>query len=326
MPINTIDLEKRRNRIQFIRKYATVIGALVLFIFFSITAKNFFTFRNFMMLLRQLSVLAIISVGFTFVMSADGFDMSIGNSVGLISIMFTIVLLRTSNFLFAAIVAIIIGLVIGFINGSIVAYIGLPDFIATFSVGTIAYGIKMLITKGTPIFFTDDVPSIANIVGKGYLGAIPLPVIFMVIYLFLGFFLLTKTSFGRRIYAIGGNKTASIFAGIDVKKYRRYTFLISGFSMAVAAILLTSRLGTGQPFAGEEFQLDTIAACFLGSTMFKNGEPNVAGTFVGAFIIGMLNNGLTMLNVPYHFQYISKGLVVILAVILSVVFAKKLNE
>ncbi|MDY0236702.1 MAG: ABC transporter permease [Gudongella sp.] len=319
-------INKSRQRIEFVRRYGTVIGALMIFIIFSFASENFFTARNFMMLLRQLSMLTIVAMGFTFVMAAGGFDMSIGNLTGLINMVFTIVLLNTNSFLLATIAGITIGLIVGFVNGTLVAYIGLPDFIATFAVGSIVYGIKMLLTKGNPIFFREDAPAIAKAIGQGYLGPIPLPVIFMLIYVLLGIFVLSKTSFGRRIYAIGGNATASIFAGIDIKKYRRYTFLISGFSVALAAIILTSRLGSGQPLAGEDFLLDAIAVAFLSSTMFGEGEPNGAGTFVGAFIVGMLNNGLTMLNVPYYFQYITKGLVVILAVVLSAVFAKKLSE
>jgi len=321
---NSID--KGRERIEFIRKYGTVIGALVIFIIFTFASENFFTTRNLLMLLRQMSMLTIIAMGFTFVMSAGGFDMSIGNLTGLVNIVFTIVLLNTNSFLLALLVALVIGVVVGFINGTLVAYIGLPDFIATFAVGSIVYGIKMLITRGNPVFFTDSVPDISIFIGQGYLGPIPMPVIFMLLYVAAGTFILNRTSFGRRIYAIGGNATASIFAGINVKKYRRFTFIISGFSVALAGVILTSRLGSGQPLAGENYLMDAIAVTFLSATMFGEGEPNGAGTFVGSFIVGMLNNGLTMMNVPYYFQYVTKGLVVIFAVVLSAVFAKKLKE
>lgn len=324
MVVDTID--KERKRIEFYRKYGTVIGALVIFVIFTITSKNFCTSTNLLMLLRQMSMLTIIAMGFTFVMGAGGFDMSIGNLTGLINMLFTIVLLNTNSFLLALLVSLLVGVIVGFINGTLVAYVGLPDFIATFAVGSIVYGLKMLITKGNPIFFTADVPKIATTIGQGYLGPIPLPVIFMLLYVIVGCFVLNKTSFGRRIYAIGGNPTACIFAGINVKKYRRLTFIISGFSVALAAVILTSRLGSGQPLAGEEFLMDAIAVTFLSSTMFGDGEPTGAGTFVGAFIVGMLNNGLTMLNVPYYFQYITKGLVVIFAVVLSAIFSKKLQE
>lgn len=316
---------KNVNLLNFMRKYGTVLGALVIFIIFSFATKNFFTANNLLMLLRQMSMLTIISLGFTFVMGAGGFDMSIGNAAGLINIVFAIALINSNNFWIALLVSILCGLIIGLVNGTLVAYVGLPDFIATFAVGSIVYGIKMLITKGNPIFFPDNIPAISMFIGQGYVGPIPFPVIIMFVCVIIAIFVLNKTTLGRRVYAIGGNPVASLYAGINVKKYRLITFLISSFSVAIAAVVLTSRLGSAQPLAGEEFLLDAIAVVFLSTTMFGDGEPRGEGTFVGAFIISMLNNGLTMMNVAYYFQYITKGLVVILAVVISVVLGRKMN-
>lgn len=310
---------------EFLRKYGTVIAAIIIFIVFSLTAKNFFTSTNLLMLLRQMSMLTIISLGFTFVMGAGGFDMSIGNATGLINIILALVLLNTNSFWLALLGALAVGITIGIVNGTLAAYIGLPDFIATFAVGSIVYGIKMLITKGNPIFFDDTVPKVFFFIGQGYAGPIPFPVILMALFVTVAIFILNKTSLGRRIYAIGGNPVASLYAGIDVKAYRLITFVISGISVAIASVILTSRLGSAQPLAGEEFLLDAISVVFLSTTMFGDGEPTGSGTFVGALIISMLNNGLTMLNVPYYFQYITKGTVVIFAVILSVALGQKLR-
>lgn len=310
---------------EFLRKYGTVIAAIIIFIVFSLTAKNFFTSTNLLMLLRQMSMLTIISLGFTFVMGAGGFDMSIGNATGLINIILALVLLNTSSFWLALLGALAVGITIGIVNGTLAAYIGLPDFIATFAVGSIVYGIKMLITRGNPIFFDDTVPKIFFFIGQGYVGPIPFPVILMALFVIFAIFILNKTSLGRRIYAIGGNPVASLYAGINVKAYRLITFVISGISVAIASVILTSRLGSAQPLAGEEFLLDAISVVFLSTTMFGEGEPTASGTFVGALIISMLNNGLTMLNVPYYFQYITKGTVVIFAVIISVALGQKLR-
>jgi ribose/xylose/arabinose/galactoside ABC-type transport system permease subunit len=315
----------KNQRIEFLRKYGTVLGAMLIFTIFAVVSKNFFTLNNQLMLLRQMSMLTIIALGFTFVMGAGGFDMSIGNTAGLINIIFAMVLISTKNFWLALAAAIACGALVGLVNGTIVAYIGLPDFIATFAIGSIVYGLKMLITRGNPIFFPADIPKIASFIGQGYVGRIPFPVILMLFFVALVIFVLTKTTLGRRIYAIGGNPVASLYAGINVKRYRLITFVISGVSVAIAAVILTSRLGSAQPLAGEEFLLDAIAVCFLSTTMFGDGEPTGSGTFVGAFIISMMNNGLTMLNVPYYFQYITKGVVVIFAVVISVVLAKKLK-
>ena len=315
----------KNETVEILRKYGTVMGALLIFIIFSIVSQNFFTVNNQLMLLRQMSMLTIIALGFTFVMGAGGFDMSIGNTTGLVNIVFAMALISTNNFWIALLAALACGAAVGLINGTLVAYIGLPDFIATFAVGSIMYGLKMLITRGNPIFFPADIPPISIFIGRGFVGRIPFPVILMLFFVVLTVFVLNKTTLGRRIYAIGGNPVASIYAGINVRRYRLLTFIISGLSVAIAAVILTSRLGSAQPLAGEEFLLDAIAVVFLSTTMFGDGEPTGSGTFVGAFIISMLNNGLTMLNVPYYFQFITKGVVVIFAVVVSVMLAKKLK-
>ena len=317
--------EKNLSYKEFIRRYGTVAAAVVILIFFSFTAKNFMTFGNMFMLLRQMSILTIISLGFTFVMAAGGFDMSLGNNVGLVAIVFAIVCISSGSFLLALLVALAIGFIIGSVNGTLVAIVGLPDFIGTFAVGTIVYGLKMLITKGNPIFFGGDVSRVFLFIGQGYVGPVPFPVILMILYAVLAAFILEKTVFGRRIYAIGGNPVASIFAGIKTKRYRFITFLISGVSVAFSAVVMASRLGSAQPLAGEDLLLDSISVVFLSTTMFGEGEPTAKGTFVAAFIITMLTNGLTMLNVAYYFQYITKGLVVILAVLVSVSLGQKLR-
>ncbi len=323
--METILGKKRSDAKEFLRKYGTVVGALVIFIVFAFTADNFATTNNLLMLLRQMSMLTIISLGFTFVMGAGGFDMSIGNTVGLINILFTMTLINMNNFWIALLAAIMCGLIIGLINGTLAAYIGLPDFIATFAIGSVVYGIKMMITKGNPIFFPENIPDIAIFIGQGYLGPVPFPVILMFIFVAIVIFTLNKTSLGRRVYSIGGNPVASLYSGINVKRYRLITFMISSVSVAIAAVILTSRLGSAQPLAGEEFLLDAIAVVFLSTTMFGEGEPTGSGTFVGALIISMLNNGLTMLNVAYYFQYITKGLVVIFAVVISVILGRKMK-
>jgi ribose/xylose/arabinose/galactoside ABC-type transport system permease subunit len=314
----------QREQIQtFLRKFGTVLGAAIIFIFFAVAVPSFFTTTNIMLLLRQMSMLTIVSLGFTFVMAAGGFDMSVGMSTGLVNMVLAGVILATGNAFLAVCAALATGLALGLVNGALVAYIGLPDFIGTFAIGSVAYGLKMLSTKGNPIFF--NAPPAFNAIGQGYVGLVPVPVIIMFVVVAVAVFALNRTTLGRRISAIGGNPVACTYAGINVRRYRMLTFLISGLAVALASIILTSRLGSGQPLAGEDFLLDAISAVFLSTTMFGEGEPTAAGAFVGAFIISMLNNGLTMLNVPYYFQYITKGGVVILAVMLSVLMGQKLR-
>ncbi|MDX9809565.1 MAG: ABC transporter permease [Sphaerochaetaceae bacterium] len=308
---------------ELVRRYGTVFAAVLILIFFSLAARNFMTQRNMFMLLRQMSVLTIVSLGFTFVMAAGGFDMSLGNNIGLVSIVFAIVMTQSGSFLLGVAAALLVGIAIGSVNGFLVSYVGLPDFIGTFAIGTIVYGLKMLITKGNPMFFGADVSKVFLFLGQGYVGPVPFPVILMAVFAVVTAFVLGKTVFGRRVYAIGGNSVASLFAGIKTKRYRFITFVISGFSVAFAAIVMTSRIASAQPLAGEDQLLDAISVVFLSTTMFGEGEPTARGTVVAAFIITMLTNGLTMMNVPYYFQYITKGLVVILAVLTSVSLGQK---
>jgi ribose/xylose/arabinose/galactoside ABC-type transport system permease subunit len=311
---------------EFLARYATALSTLIIFVIFSIVINNFFNATNIFMLLRQMSMLTIIALGFILVMGSGGFDMSIGNSVGLISMIFALIFNHTGNIWFALVISMACGPIVGFINGVLTAYVGLPDFIATFSVGSMVYGLKMMLTKGNPIFFPNNMPAFFNFIGQGYVGPLPFPVIVMLIVLLLFIFITRKTVFGRRLYAIGGNIVASIYAGINVKKYKVLAYLVLGFCVSIAAILLTSRLGSAQPLAGEDYLLDVIAVCFLSTTMFGNGEPTALGVFVGAFLISMLNNGLTMLNVQYYFQYITKGLVVVVAISLSILLGQKGKE
>lgn len=324
--MNRDSLASRYNKIVFVRKYGTALFGLAVFIFFSVFAENFFSWSNQMILLRQMSMLTIVSLGFTFVMAAGGFDMSLGNAAGLINVIFGIVYIATGNLLVAILAAVAVGLCTGAVNGILAGVIGLPDFIATFAVGTITYGLKMLITKGNPKTLPEDFGETIFFIGQGKIGSIPFPVILMIIMVIITMFLLKKTTLGRRIYAIGGNRTASQYSGINVKRYRFITFILAGLFLSLASVILTSRLGSAQPLAGEDFMLDTIAAVFLSTTMFGEGEPTAEGTFIGAFIITMMTNGLTMMSVEYYFQYITKGLVVILSVLLSVYLSNKTKK
>ena len=322
--MKTIFSQGSRN---IIRKYDTVFVTMLVFLFFSMTTKSFFTTRNVMLLLKQMSTLTIISLGFTFVMAVGGFDMSIGFATGLVGIIFVKVLMSTSSFFLALLAAVAVGILIGILNGTLVSYIGLPDFIGTFAVGSIVYGIKMMMTEGNPIY-------VKGIEGRGIdifkslntdlvFGVIPMMAFIMIVIIVVCFILMEKTSLGRRIYAIGGNREAALFSGINVRRYKFITYIISGLTVSFAAVLVCSRLNSAQPTSGEGFLMDAISAVYLSTTMFGEGQPKILGTVVGAFIISMLSNGLTMLGITYYFQDITTGVVVILAVLMSVTLNKK---
>lgn len=309
------------------RKYGTVFGALILFLFFSFTVNNFFTVKNVMLLLKQMSALTIISLGFTFVMAVGGFDMSVGYATGLVGIIFVKVLMSTTNFFLALLAGLLAGIAIGCVNGILVSYIGLPDFIGTFAVGSVIYGIKMMMTEGNPIYVKGvegiGIDIFAGLNSFYVFDSIPIAIFIMLFFIILCYILMEKTKLGRRIYSIGGNREAALFSGINVKFYKFLSYVISAVMVVFTAILVCSRLNSAQPTSGEGYLMDAISACYLSTTMFGDGQPTILGTVVGAFIISMLSNGLTMLGMTYYFQDITTGLVVILAVLMSVVIRKK---
>lgn len=312
-----------------IRKYGTVFVALLVFIFFSFSSQSFFTTKNVMLLLKQMSMLTIISMGFTFVMAVGGFDMSIGYATGLVGIIFVKMLLATNSFFLSLLVCIVVGLIIGAVNGTLVSYIGLPDFIGTFAVGSIVYGVKMMMTEGNPIYVKGiegtGVELFKALNSKMVFGVVPAMVIIMLVIIGICYILMEKTQLGRRIYAIGGNREAALFSGINVRLYKFIAYLISALAVTFTAVLVCARLNSAQPTSGEGYLMDAISAVYLGTTMFGEGQPTILGTAVGAFIISMLSNGLTMLGMTYYFQDITTGVVVILAVLMSVTLNKKGN-
>lgn len=312
---------------KFIRYYGTVLVAILVFIFFSASAPGFFSLQNVMLLLKQMSALTIITLGFTFVMAVGGFDMSVGYSTGLVGIIFVKVLLSTSSFWLALLAGIAVGLIVGCINGTLTSYVGLPDFIATFAVGSVVYGTKMMMTEGNPIYVKGvegaGIDLFKSLNSAMLFGVIPVMAVIMLVFVAICYILMEKTTLGRRIYAIGGNREAAMFAGINVRRYKFITYVISSLMVAFAATLVCSRLNSAQPTSGEAYLMDAISACYLGTTMFGEGQPTVLGSVVGAFIISMLSNGLTMLGMTYYFQDITTGAVVILAVLLSVMMNKK---
>ncbi len=319
---------KSINKGSLIRKYGTLIVAILVFLMFTFLAPGkFLTLNNMMLLLKQMSAVTIFSLGFTFVLASGGFDMSVGYTTGFVGIIFAMVLLSTANFGLALIAAIAVGITVGAINGILCSYIGLPDFIGTFAMGSVVYGIKMMITEGKAIFIKgvegSSITFFKGLNSYKLFGFIPIMGVIMIAVVFIAYVVLEKTKYGRCLYAVGGNKEAAMFAGINVKLYRFSAYVIAGFCVAISSILVASRISCAQPTSGERYLSDAIAIVNLSKTMFGDGQPTVLGTVVGAFIISMLTDGMTILNMTYYFQDITKGLVVIIAVIMSVTMDKQ---
>lgn len=273
---------------------------------------TFFTTSNMINVLRQVSVTGISSVGMFMVILLGDIDLSVGSMYAFIGVLSAIVFKTTGNVFLVFCTAILLGMVIGLFNGVVTAKLRVPAFITTLATMSMCRGFAYIITGGSPIGVTD---SRFTVLGTGYvLNTIPLPVIFMLIVLAIGMVFVRNTRFGRYIYACGGNAQAANWSGISVDKVRIVVYLIAGILNGFAAIILAGRLGGGLPAAGEGSEMDVITAVVLGGTSMSGGKGKLWGVVLGVLIIGVLTNGLTMINVSSYWQKVIKGLIILVAV------------
>ena len=309
-------MNKTEQTSRFLRRYATVFGYIVLLTFFSLVSKRFLSLNNFITILRTIAPLAILSLGLTFVMITKRTDLSIGYSTSILGIVVGACMKRFGFPVWGSvIVTMVAGATIGTVNGFAVAYVGIPDFIATLGIGYLLGGLNQAYTKGYSI---SSFPDSFNLFGMQRIkGVLPVSVIILLLVFLVFYFVISKTRFGRYIYSIGGNEEATMMSGINVKKNILKAYIVCGIGAGIAAVVMTSKLGQANPTAGESYLLDAMASVFLGATAFKDGEPNLLGTLLGTLIIGTMSNGLTLMNVPYFVKDIATGLIIIIAVTIT---------
>ncbi|AIY06527.1 ribose ABC transporter, permease protein [Planococcus sp. PAMC 21323] len=277
---------------------------------------DFLSVSNLMNVLRQVSINALIAFGMTFVILTGGIDLSVGSTLALTGAVTAGLMASGVDPIFAMLLGLLLGAVLGAINGIIIAKGKVAPFIATLATMTIYRGLTLVYTDGRPISGLGDSLTF-QMLGKGYFLGVPIPVVTMIISFAILYFILKKTTFGRRVYAVGGNEEASILSGINADRIKIYVYSLLGLLAAVASLILTSRLNSAQPTAGEMFELDAIAAVVLGGTSLTGGRGWIVGTLIGALIIGVLNNGLNLIGVTSFFQQVVKGAVILLAVLLD---------
>ncbi len=302
-----------------VSKYQSLIGLIVFSIIISFLSNRFLTLGNASNVLRQSSINAILSVGMTFVILTGGIDLSVGSIFAFSGAITAFLVSIGQNFFLSIIAGLVVGTVIGLINGFFIAKAKLQPFIVTLVMMTIFRGATLVFTDGKPINvgYEKNAEIFAKF-GNGYLfDIIPIPIVVMVIVIAIAYFILNKTTVGRYVYAIGGNEDATKLSGINVTKVKLFVYGISGLLSALAGIIITARLGSAQPTAGEGYELDAIAAVVLGGTSLSGGVGTVLGTIVGVLIIGILNNALNLLNVSSYYQLLAKGLVILIAVLLD---------
>ncbi|MCU6766952.1 ABC transporter permease [Blautia ammoniilytica] len=292
-------------------EYAIIVIFIVLFVVMSIFAPNFFTGNNMVNILRQVSISGICAVGMTFVMLTGGIDLSVGAILGVSGVLTAMMMLKGIPSLLASIIALALGVVIGGITGAIIHYIEIPPMIATLGTMTSLRGVAYLITGGTPVFGFDE--SYSKI-GQGHVGVIPIPVIILAIVYVIGIFVLSKTKFSRYVYGIGGNQEVARLSGIKVARVKIAVYAISGFCSALAGLVMLGRVNSGQPRAGESYEMDVITAVVLGGVSLNGGVGNLSHVIFGVLIIGVLTNGMTMMAVDDYWQRVVKGLILLLAV------------
>lgn len=319
-------MDKKSNLLKKLRRwFATYLGQLIflllIIVVVSIKSDVFLTQRNLINVARQISTNLYMGCALTIILITGGIDLSTGSIMAVSGMVASYMSVAGIPFPICAAAALASGLLVGYISGAIIANTTLPPFIVTYSMQSILRGLVYVITGAATIRITDK--SFLNF-GSGFLGALPLPVLYLIIVVFITWMILNRTRLGRQLYAVGGNQKAAQFAGINIKRVRMFIYLASGFMAALAGLVLTSRNTSMQPTLGTGMEMDAIAAVVLGGTSMGGGMGAVGGTVLGALIIGLINNGLNLSGIDSFWQYIAKGVVILIAVYLDYLKNKKI--
>ena len=305
-------------KIYFKENLGIIVAFLVLCVFLSIfpkTSGSFFTRQNIFNVLRQISTNLFLACGMTMVIILGGIDLSVGSIIALSGCISAGCVARYNLPLpIALLMGLLVGLLVGMFNGAVISKTTIPAFIVTLATMNIAKGLAYVYTGGSPVRV---VTKEWQFLGAGYVGIFPTPVVILVLVLIITAIIMNKTKMGRHMYAVGGNQQAAEFSGIKVEKVKFFVHAFSGLMAGLAGIVLASRMYSGQPTAGDGAEMDAIAAVVVGGTSMAGGSGKIGGTIIGGLIIGVLNNGLNLLNVNSFWQYVVKGVVILLAVFLD---------
>lgn len=303
----------------FVREHiGIIIGLIVLCVIIAILNPSFLSSSNLLNVLRQTSTNLYLALAMTMIIILGGIDLSVGSVMAVTGVV-TAMLIDMLGFpvWVAVLCGLLVGMLFGALNGYVAATTIIPPFIITLATMNIARGAAYVLTDGQPVRVMSDS---FNFIGSGYIGGfLPTPVLYLLIFLLICYLIMNRTKLGRYIYAVGGNPEAARFAGINIKKIKFFAYTFSGFMAAVAGIVLASRMFSGQPTAGNAAELDAIAAVVLGGTSMSGGYGRIGGTVIGALIIGVLSNGLNLIGVSSFWQYIVKGIVILVAVYADVI-------
>lgn len=302
------------------RKFGPYIILAVVFLFFALTQNAFLKPANLMNVLQQVAIYGIISTGVTFVMISGGTDLSVGGQVACNGLLMAAMMVKW-NFPVpvAILLGIMTGILLGCINGAISAWLRVTPFVITLCTMLILSGVALVVTNGYPIY---DMPESFLWLGQGWIGPIPVSVIILALVCFVGWFLLSKTYFGRKVYALGGNTEAARLAGINVVKLRIVVYGLCGLFTSIGTIVMLARTNTASATAGSNYQFDCMTAACLGGITFGGGNGNMLNTFIGVLIIGILANGLILAGVNSNMQQVIKGCLLLFAIAMDAIQKK----
>jgi ribose/xylose/arabinose/galactoside ABC-type transport system permease subunit len=307
----------KRFQISSLREVGIILAFILLLVVLMILSPNAFAKPiNLVNILKQASINGILAMGMMFVIISGGIDLSVGSIVALTGVVAASFAHPGEYPLIVAItLAGVIGAAVGLVNGVSVAYGNIPPFIVTLGTMTIVRGLALIAANGQPVF---SVTKAFEAISGGFIfNAIPRLVIYFIIVTLISAFVITRTVFGRRVYAVGGNETAAKVSGINVNKIKLAVYMLSGILAGMAGLLLASRLISGNPTSGQSYELDAIAAVIIGGVSMSGGAGKWYGVVIGALLIAVIGNGLDILNVSSHFQLLIKGSIIIFAVLLD---------
>ncbi len=304
----------------FSKKYGIVIMLAVLIMAAAVLQPLFLQPKNITNVLRQTAINGILAVGMTFVIISGAIDLSVGSTFCFTG-MVIMYLMPITGWVGAVIIGLALGAVIGCVNGYMI-YRGLPAFIMTLAVSIVLRGLANMVSNGSPIRSVSDT---YNAIGQGYLLGVPIQVYTYLLIALAAAFVMSRTRFGRSVFALGGNPEVARLSGINIKKIRIAVYIISGILAAVAAVIGTARLGSCEPTLGQDYHSDAIAATVIGGTIMSGGEGSQIKTIAGVLILGVLNNMLNLLGVSPYWQYVFKGGIIVLAVSSDVLRRVKVN-
>lgn len=296
------------------RESAISLALVLIVLGISAFAPTFISGENLYLISRQIAFVAIVAIGELFVILTGGIDLSVGSIMGLAGVATAAAMKAGVDPIVAAAFGLVVGLAVGAINGILIAYVRIAPFIVTLAMLSSARGLILILTEGWPI---TQIPESFLPIAQGAFLGVPIPVWIMLVVALIAWFFLTKTAFGRRTYAIGGNEQATFLSGVNVKSILFRLYMISGLCSALAGVILVARFHSAQADTGTGWELDAIAAAVIGGTSLAGGGGSVLGVLIGAAIMGVIRNGLVLMRVSTYYQTAVIGIIIVLAAVLD---------